>query len=97
MSARAPGGVSWSASLGAPGPVILHLFGPSTFKDSDRELPFPFPFGGDEGILSSVSLLFTYGALIGPQVLWFAIPQWGLGVTHWSLHGWLVHIPMPTG
>ena len=41
---------NWSASLRAPGPAILHLFGPSAFKGRGQDLPFLSPLG--KGILS---------------------------------------------
>lgn len=45
----------------APGPVILHLFGPLAFHGSGWDLPFPFLFRVGEGILfSRVPLVYVW-------------------------------------
>ena len=45
--------VNQSACLGAPGPAILHLFGPPAFEGSGRDLLFLSPFGGGKDNLPS--------------------------------------------
>ena len=62
---RGSSGVSWSAGLGAPGLIILHLFGPSAFQGCGRVLPFPSALGGADGIVSSSVPLVYIGTLIG--------------------------------
>lgn len=86
---QGPLGVNWSVSLGAPGPIILHLFGPSAFESGGRDLPFSLP----------VSLLFAYGALIGSWFPWLPVPQWVLGSLTGikSLCGRLAQILLLTG
>lgn len=49
----------------SPGPIILHLCGPSFFKGSGQDLVISSPFSGVAGAFSlPVSLLFAYDTLI---------------------------------
>ena len=52
-------------ALERSGLIIIRLFGPSAFKGSGRDLPFPSPFRVVRAFSLPGSLLFTYGALIG--------------------------------
>ena len=78
-----PGALQGSIEVPAlepSGPIIFHLFGPSACKGSGRDLPFPSPFRAVRAFSLPVSLLFTYGALIGFEFPWLVIPPWGPGV-----------------